>query len=646
VATGLYEDRAGNVWVGGHDGLLQITPNGVKRWTQQDGLASDLVFTMCEGSEGTLWVGTFNGLSRLSAEGIETFREAEGFPAPAVWCLYRDRQQQVWAGTPRGLVRVSDEGFEVLNHDNSGLSHNDVRSISEDAQGRLWVGTSYGLNRWEDGRFTNFLESASGQPFDIVTALHGDEAGDLWIGTMEGGLARYRDGEFTVYNRETGLYDDLIFSILEDGAGSLWMSCNRGVFRVSKADLNAHAEGLLPRVDCQVYGVHDGLPSVECNGTFQPAGLRSRDGRLWFPTARGVGVIDPQRLSRNERPPPVLIERLQVNGNTVSVPVSAELGPGVGELVIHYTALSFVAPENVRFQYRLDGLDPDWVAETEVRSARYAQLPPGDYRFQVIACNNEGVWNREGAVLAFTVSPYWWQTGWFRWVAVMGTLGSVGATARFWTVQSYRRRMARLEREHALERERNRIATDLHDDVGSNLGTIALLSESAQRGAEGEAAREFAEIHQLAASTADAMRDIVWFIDTGENELQALALRMKETAERLLASVTWEFVVQGTLPRCQLSTEFKRHFLLIFKESLHNIRKHAEATRVRLELGVTDGRVRLVVSDNGIGLQPTAELAGLGLMSMRRRAETQGWDLVLGPGADGGTVVRLGAPLP
>ena len=646
LATAIYEDSAGALWVGGHHGISRMADAETQHWGVNDGLAADLVFSICEGADKELWVGTAGGLNRLRNGEWSLFGAEEGMPHRVAWCLYQGRGGEVWAGTLRGLVRIENGGVQVFSHDDSGLSHGDVRAICEDAAGRLWVGTSYGLNLREGDQFKTFLEGAPEVQFNAVLALHGDAEGDVWIGTMEQGLFRWRDGHFTHFNSAMGLHDDLIFRILEDDSGHLWMSCNRGIFRVSKGHLNAFAEGKLQRIECDVFGKSDGLPSIECNGTFQPAGWKSKDGRLWFPTSKGVAVVDPGNLPRNMRAPPVIIEEVLANGERVDAAGEVRLGPGARDLSIRYTALSFVAPKQVQFRYQLEGVDEDWLSETTDRSARYTHLPPGDYTFRVIAANNDGVWNETGASLALEVLPFWWQTRWFMVLAGITAAGSIGGAARLWTARRYRRRMAELEHQHALERERNRIATDLHDDLGSNLGSIALLSASARKNASGEEAEDFAEIQQLAESTAESMRDIVWFIDSSEHELQPLALRMKETAARLLAEVSWEFHAPPELPSRNLSTEFKRHFFLIYKESLHNIRKHARATKVRIDLSVSGEQVELVIADNGLGFVDGGAHAGLGLNSMRRRASALGWILNIGNGPERGTRIHLVASLP
>jgi ligand-binding sensor domain-containing protein/signal transduction histidine kinase len=649
IVTAVYEDSLRSLWFGSHAGLSRIDQMGnTTHWDTEDGLAADMIFSICEGeSSQAIWVSTSGGLNRWNNGKWQLLGRQSGIPHRITWCLLKRRNGEVWAGTLGGLARIEAGNVaEVFRHD-SGLTHSDVRALSEDAAGRLWIGTSYGLNLFEGAGFKQFVEGAPGVPFNAVIALYGDAEGDLWIGTLEQGLFRWRDGEFTRFHSGVGLHDDLIFQILEDATGHLWMSCNRGIFRVSKAHLNSFAAGNIERIECAVFGKSDGMPSIECNGTFQPAGWRSNDGRLWFPTAKGVAVVDPANLSRNSRLPPVRIEQVFSEGRKLDLsnmnPI--KLGPGARDLLIRYTALSFIAPAQVQFRYRLDGVDTDWLPETTERSARFTHLPPGKYRFRVIAANNDGIWNEDGAVLAFQVLPFWWQTRSFIVLSALTTVVSVGGAVRLWTARRYRRRMADLEHQHNLERERNRIASDLHDDVGSNLGSIALLSASARRHASGEAVEDFSEIQHLAESTAEAMRDIVWFINSSEDELHALVLRMRETAGRLLSGLAWTLEAPAQVPERKLSTEFKRHFFLIFKESLHNVRKHARATSVIIEVSFQDEKVELVISDDGVGFPQGMEHSGLGLSSMKRRALAQNWDVVIRNNVERGAQVRLIATL-
>jgi len=293
-----------------------------------------------------------------------------------------------------------------------------------------------------------------------------------------------------------------------------------GIFRVSKDDLDRLACGQGGGLRCFSYTRADGLPSLECSGGCQPAGCKTRDGRLWFPTVNGLAVLDPDQIPFNARPPPVLIDDVLIEGEktksifTVSPSQAADadelaipratllrVPPGKPRFEFHYTALSLTAPEKVRFKYKLEGLEKEWVEAGTERAAHYSYLRPGDYKFRVLACNNDGVWNETGASLALIILPHVWQTWWFRLLAASALL--------LLFVLAYE---MRLTLERRVTRLRLRMARDLHDEVGSNLGTIALLSEVLSRQAAG-ANEELGEIRRVTVQTVDSLRDIVWFLD-------------------------------------------------------------------------------------------------------------------------------------
>ena len=286
----------------------------------------------------------------------------------------------------------------------------------------MWVGTyGGGLARLQDGRFTTYT-AKEGLGANFVLALYEDADGTLWIGTFGGGLSRLKDGRFASFTTREGLPDDVVFQILEDNEGRLWMSCDRGVFRVDKAELEAVAAGKATSVRSVLYDKADGMKSSQCNSGSQPAGCRSRDGTLWFPTTKGVVRIDPRKLIMNPRVPPVVVEEVFVDKKRVVPGTEARLPPGRGELELHYAALNFLIPERMRFRYRLEGFDHAWVEAGNRRTAYYTNIPPGPYRFRVIASNDEGVWNEEGAALNLRLAPHFHQTRWFYALCALGAV--------------------------------------------------------------------------------------------------------------------------------------------------------------------------------------------------------------------------------
>ena len=646
IATSICEDREGAMWIGSHQGVNKYAQGQLANWTKRDGLSANLVFSVCEDARAGIWIATDSGLNHFVDGRIHVFKTTNGMPSNVTWCLYRDPSGTMWAGTRRGLVKIHEDRFEVFNHDNSGLSHDDVRVICEDTAGQLWVGTSYGLNRFENGRFVSYVNSGPDRPLNVVLSLHADREGDLWIGTMEQGLLRYRNGTFASFTRDNGLFDNLIYQILEDDSGNLWMSCNRGIFRVSKAELNACADGKSPRIQCTAFGKSDGLLSTECNGTVQPAGWKARDGRLWFPTTKGVAVVDPQHLPHNRFAPPVVIEEISLNGEAVQPSASQEIGPEINTVEIRYSGLSFVAPELVRFKYQLEGLDRNWLPVTSERVARYTHLPAGRYRFRVIASNNDGVWNETGAALAFSVIPPWWRTAWFTTLALIAFGGLVGGAARLVTARRYRRRMAELERQHALERERSRIARDMHDGLGSDLVKISMLGEIAE-GQTDDPDLLRPRLQKITQTARDAVRDmdeIVWAVNPKNDTVEDLANYLCQFAREQfeVTPTRLHLDMPPNLPDHPLTAEVRHNLFLVVKEALNNALKHAHAADVWLRLNADGNQLKVEVEDNGGGMiENSTGRKGNGMENLHTRTAQIGGQLDVQTRSGQGTKIAI-----
>ena len=453
----LFQGREGGLWVGTNGGgLNQLSDGKFTSYTTLEGLSHDFVWSICEDRKGNVWVGTYDGLTRFSGGDVRTYSAEDGFRNTFIWALHEDHLGRMWLGTSGGLVLFDGLAFKTYELD-PDRSENIVRAILQDSKGNLWVGTSEnGLNLFNDGRFTSYttkdglgnnsvrslLETADGDLWigtmsglskfrngvfttyglrdgfssDIIRCLYQDAGGALWIGTDGGGLTRMKNGRFTSYTRSEGLFDDVVSQILEDDKENLWMSCNKGIFRVARKELDDFAEGRIAGLMCVPYGTGDGMKSQECNGGSQPAGWRSKDGRFWFPTVKGVSVIDPNNIRVNKQPPPVIIEEIIVDSVRYTDHRSVELAPGAGRFEFHYTALSFIAPERMQFRYKLEGADRGWVNAGNRRVAYYTNIPPGDYIFRVSAANSDGVWNLEGASARVRLRPLFYQTRTFQLV--------------------------------------------------------------------------------------------------------------------------------------------------------------------------------------------------------------------------------------
>ncbi len=455
--TAIYEDRAGNLWVGTEEGLHQFRAGDF--FPQRFAPAgSQKVYGLGEDQEGNLWVGTsVRGVFRQQGRSYRQYTTQEGLPNNWVNAICADKRGRVWLGTAAGLS-CYDNGRFTNYFKPEGLSGEVIIVLLAGRDDDLWIGTQAGLNHFKDGRFTVYTNK-DGLAGNLVSALHLDTEGTLWIGTYGYGLSRFKNGRFTVYTSRDGLFDDMVYQILEDDFGSLWMSCNNGIFSVRKGQLDDFAEEKINAITSTVYGEVDGMKSKECNGGLQPAGWKTRDGRLWFPTVDGLVMVDPKNFKSNPVAPPVVIEELTINEQNVSLQTPLELAPGSKDLEIHYTALSFVAPSKVRFKYKLEGYDDHWIDPGARRMAFYTNLPPKNYKFHVQACNNDGVWNETGATLAFTVHPYFYQTTWFYFLCAMGLIaGGIGAFRwRMRRVHAHARELETLvqERTQRLEHEIN-----------------------------------------------------------------------------------------------------------------------------------------------------------------------------------------------
>ncbi|WP_299342226.1 two-component regulator propeller domain-containing protein [uncultured Pseudoxanthomonas sp.] len=478
----MFEDREGNLWIGTtSSGLHRLSPSklvtvtgqmvsnavravhqvpGGALWVGTDGaglsryegavlrpaaaynrqLSSQLIRAIRSDTRGQLWVAGTEGVTRFDSAGrARTFGLSDGLPGTIVFAFAPARQGGMWTGTLQGVARIDGERVDVVD----GTRGDDTRALYEDADGRLWIGLRSGLRCLYLGKVDSC--GTDGLAGSSVFAFHPAVDGSLWLGTSVG-IVRIRDGKVTRYLQRAGFHGDAVFALLDDGRGHLWFSSNRGIGRLAKADFDALDRGEVQQLAPRWYGTSDGMLNAQGNGASQTPADHSDDGRLWFGTAKGVVIVDPDRMQGNAQPPPVSIERLLVDGVDVEPASIMRLGPGVERLELQFAAMSYVAPSAVRYRYRLDGFDRAWSEPGAGRAAYYTNLPPGDYVFRVMASNNDGVWNEQGAQLRFTLLPQWHQTWWLHTLAALAALGLVAALVRL------RLRTAR-ERERALTHE-------------------------------------------------------------------------------------------------------------------------------------------------------------------------------------------------
>ena len=402
----VFQDREGHIWIGTLAGIAEWTDGKIRRYANVDGDSLSAVTSIAEDSEGAIWFGATGQLLKLR-DGKLT-RDPAWKRVFDIKQIYRDPAGRMWVSTDGDGVFRFDGGNKTAFRVEDGLAGDQARAVLMDRKGTTWIATLTGVSRLADGKFTNYT-AKDGLGSDRVNGIYEDDAGALWFITR-GGLTRYFNGRFVNYTTRDGLFADFVGGMLDDGHGNYWFSCNQGIFEVSKAELADLVEGRIKTIRSRSFGVNDGMKTMAFSAGVQPAAWGTTDGRLLFCSLKGLVVIDPTASFANRIVPPVIIESVQINKQSQPVGQPADIVPGSGAMEIHYTALSYVAPDKVRFRYQLEGYDTEWVDAGTRRYAFYANLPAGSYRFRVIACNDNDVWNTVGASFTFRLQPHFYRT--------------------------------------------------------------------------------------------------------------------------------------------------------------------------------------------------------------------------------------------
>lgn len=678
----LYEDREGNIWVGTfREGLYRGRRQIVSGYSKAEGLLDNNVYPIYQDRHGTIWIGTTNGIYQYGNGKFTLLRGTEGNylnsigedasgtllfsdhgnlrmlkndrPYPylneripgqtAIHAIFTDSEGTLWIGGEDYLTRFKD-GVTTNFTEADGVGKN-VKIIIEDKRGGLWIGTYSGLSFYMDGRFTTWTEK-DGLPSRSIRALHLDSDGILWIGTYDGGLSRFDGTRFVNYDTKTGLFNDGAFQILEDSHHRFWISSNRGIYRVSRDQLNEFAEGERARIISVAYGRSDGMLNIECNGGRSPGGIKARDGRLWFPTQDGVAVIDPDAVEINPSPPPVVLEDILIDNRTLSSEAVysvnhnpqtvIEITPDRTNFEIHYTALSFIGSENLRFRYRLEGLDEDWIAAGTRRTAYYSYVPPGEYTFRVIAMNRDGVWNEEGASVRIKVLPPFYKTGWFTALMAAAVLGLVFSVykMRVNRLENARRRQEEFSRRllASQEQERQRVASELHDTLGQSLlimkNRIALAQADIDRRAAVE--EQLEELSDSASAAIEECREIAYNL----RPYQIKRFGLTETLYGIFMRISEVTDIEATAEIENidelLPEDAQINLYRIVQESVNNVIKHSRATEAFMKITATGGVITVIIRDNGRGFTPgvnagsAGKNGGFGLTGIAERVKMLG----------------------
>lgn len=691
----LFRDREGSIWLATEKGINRLRPSLITSLSVRDGLPNNDVYPILKTRDGSILIGVNGGLSRYRDGKIEnstvkfvkdptsnvavqslaedqsgriwvgavgglfvmdggTIRDVTPIIGsnPTIWTISTEPDGTVWLGTERdGIIKIKGEQVIERLTTANGLAGNDVKLIQRTANGEYWIATYGGLSHLVNGQFQNFTVK-DGLPTDSIRTLKLDDDGTIWIGTYDGGISRFRNGKFFNFNTGNGLFSDGAFSIAEDKTGKFWISSNQGIYSVSRSDLNEVANGTKKSVASFGYGKQDGMLNVECNGGRQPSSITDENGRIWFPTAEGIAIVDPASLKPNLMPPPVAIELIEIDRRPVSISDPIRLEASQTQLDIAFTGLSFIKPEQIRFKYKLEGLDDDWIDAGTRRSVSYTRLPPGDYTFTVIAANSDGVWNDAGRSLKISVAAPFYRTLWFRGLIALLVV-AIGFIIYAYRVNTLKRRNASQEafsRQliESQEAERKRIAQEIHDGLGQSLLVIknrAILGLAA--GEKLKADEQFDEIRESVTDALSEVRVISQNLRPLHLERLGLTSTLEEMIEQLDAASELEINYDIEQIDGRLTPENEINLYRIVQECLNNVVKHSEATKASVSAFLEKGQLLLTIRDNGNGFdrEKIAGRHGLGLNGMAERARILGGTLSIDSEIGKGTTVMVSIPV-
>jgi signal transduction histidine kinase/ligand-binding sensor domain-containing protein len=690
-------DREGNFWLASATGLRRLRPQLITTLSVKDGLINNEVYPLLQTTAGDILIGTSHGITRFANGKLTDTGFSYGSHQPLntrglwedaqarLWIGFQgeggfgrieppstvnhigktdlpsgatdfaaDREGNIWIATEEGLFQYRND-LQIAHYTAAdGLPSGRVITVHYDRNGNLWLGTFDGLAQFKDGRFTSY-NAVPDSPKGFLRVIYEDADGVLWLGTYGDGLVRYKDGKFFNYRVESGLFNNGVFSILEDDRGNVWMSSNRGIHRVAKQELNDLAEGKIARLNSVSYDERDGMLNAECNGGRIPAAIKTKDGRLWFATMGGVAIVDPAAEKLNPLPPPVMIEKVAVDREPLDQPAlqtilrdtrrAVSLEPGQSSLEIEFTGLSLIKSEQVKFKYKLDGIEPNWVDAGTRRTANYSYLPPGTYTFHVIAANANGVWNTNGATVRIIVHPYLYQTWWFRLLAGLAAAFAVGLI--FYTRVSHLRRIAETKTAfsrqliESQEAERKRIAAELHDGLGQSLVVIknrAMLG--IKKGDDPErVAKELGNISDSAAQALEEVREITNNLRPQLLDRLGLTKALTAMCKKVSGVVEVECEVADIDGLFNENEEIGLY--RIVQESLNNVIKHSSASDASVNIKRETDRVIIQINDNGRGFDPATVKRGLGLTGLHERAQLLRGELSIDTKSGKGTTISV-----
>ena len=639
----VFQDHQGTIWAGTNGrGLLMSHGGEFSNLAPQSGLSSEVILSLGEDAENNLLVGTPDGLNILREGRFETLTSADGLPDDFIRSIYRDTDGSVWIGTRRGLSHWNAGKFTNFGSI-QGLPSDFIGSVLRRRNGELWIGTLRGLAAFRNGRFERISLAGPALP-NVITALYEDESGALWIGAEEAGLARGTPGSIFRYPASLGLPASVL-GIVEDSNHQLWISSPHGLFSVSKSDLNTYAAGHAQSVSVISYGTSDGLQVNQFTGAGHPTVWRDQEQTLWFATANGLVALDKKHTSPNRVAPPVTLTSVMLDDRVSEPGQNFVIGPGLSRITFEYAGLSFVAPQKVTFKYRLLGFDQKWIEAGTRRVAYYTNLSPGKYQFEVLARNSDGIWSDSPASVMFRLEPRFYRRWWFLLLSVC-TFSALIYSAYRWRVREVQSQF------DAVLAERTRIAREIHDTLAQSFVAVSVQLELIHRlmPTSGQSAREtLQQTRKLVQDSLAEARRSIWNLRANENEEEDLPANLSKMIKRVTANTNLEVQLNISGAYRRLPPHVEEEVLRIAGEAVANAIRHANATKLDVDLFFDTRRASLTILDDGQGFTMSSDSQGpeghYGLRGMHERAAAIHAQLKIRSAAGEGTQVRLELPI-
>jgi ligand-binding sensor domain-containing protein/signal transduction histidine kinase len=692
--TSIMEDIEGNLWLGTRKlGIVRLQNGKFINHSVFSGLPDNEVRAVHETEDGKLWIASGRMLCLVENEKVQIFSKDDGLPGFNIKTLASDKQGRIWIGTygyglyvfNRGKISLNqatskirrfqtlyfdkddnlwigteDTGLHILKNNQlhsfsskDGLPHDNIRFIMSTKNGQIWIGTKAGLSKFLSdqhclnssckSRFVNYSK-AEGLLDPSIRTMYEDTESNLWIGTYQGGLSRFNNGTFKTFTSRHGLYYDSIYEIQEDEYGYLWMGTRRGIFKVDKKELKAFEMGQLETINSTAYDSLDGMISHECNIDAHYTSKRSETNRLMFATTRGIVEVKPKDIRINQVIPPVYIEKVILDKQTIEMKEKIKIAPGKGDVEIHYIGLSYTAAEKVKYKYKLEGWDTEWIEVGTRRAAYYNNLPPGEYRFTVKACNNDGIWNDRGETLSLHVTPHFYQTYWFYilCLAFVSTLAFL----------EHRRRIKEVEaRYQAVHAERSRIAREVHDTllqgvigIQAQLEAISLMFFNSPSAAK----KQLDRLCNQSRKVLEESRLSIWGIRNPKIVGDGIAKALPALINELKDSSNKEIQLQLGNYKHNLSAELENNILRITQEAITNAIKHANAQFIYVDFDIGEQYVYLCIKDDGTGFDVKDQQSShqhFGLIGIKERAAHVGGRLTINSLPGAGTEITLVVPV-